>query len=115
MHPAVALVAENVLRNLHIVVPALFVLLTTLSNTLTPFEHSLLITTLSWGLIWTSVLFRTGIWSGGSRSRKTTSWLAGGLLALGHMCDRATRDRIGVWQAKVLECGSRHSNHSPAI
>ncbi|KAF2738714.1 hypothetical protein EJ04DRAFT_573562 [Polyplosphaeria fusca] len=102
MHPAVSLIVENVLRNLHIVIPILFVLLSTISNAFTPIEHSLLVTTISWALIWVPALFRAGVWSGGSRSRKVASWLAGAFLALGHICDRAARDRQGIWQAKGL-------------
>ncbi|KAF2107428.1 hypothetical protein BDV96DRAFT_625460 [Lophiotrema nucula] len=102
MHPAASLVVEHALKNLHLVAPIVFVLLATAANIWAPVHHSLLITTVSWAVIWLGTVFKAGLWSGGSRSRKTTSWLAGGFLALSQLCERAACDKLGIWAAKGL-------------
>lgn len=101
MHPVVASTAEYAVKNQHLSVPLLLVLLGTAAAAHTPVHHSLLVTAVSWALIWMTIIFRTGIWSAaGSRSSKTTSWLAGCFLCLHHICDRAACDKEGVWSTK---------------
>jgi hypothetical protein len=102
MHPAASLIAENVLQHQHLFVPALLLFLATAANVHSPVQHSLLVAAVSWALIWILAIFRAGVWSSsGSRSRKTTSWLAGGFLALSQICDRAACDKEGIWSTKV--------------
>jgi uncharacterized membrane protein YoaK (UPF0700 family) len=102
MHPVVSLIAENVLKYYHLFVPLLFLVLGSVANVHGPVQHSLLVTTVSWALIWIPSVFGAGIWSScSSRSRKITSWAAGGFLALSQICDRAACDKEGVGSTKV--------------
>ncbi|KAF2712869.1 glycosyltransferase family 90 protein [Pleomassaria siparia CBS 279.74] len=97
MHPAV----ETALTHQHLFVPVLLLFLATAAHVHSPVQHSLLVAAVSWALIWVLVIFRAGVWSNsGSRSRKTTSWLAGGFLALSQVCDRVACDKEGVWSTK---------------
>ncbi|KAF2183223.1 glycosyltransferase family 90 protein [Zopfia rhizophila CBS 207.26] len=103
MHPAVSLIAENALQNQHLLLPVLLLVLATVATVHTPIQHSLLITAVSWALIWIPTIFRAGLWSSnGSNTRKTASWVAGGFLALAQICDRAARDKEGIWSTKAL-------------
>ena len=101
MHPAVSLLAENTLNNQHLLVPILFLALSTVANLYGPPQHSLLVTAASWALIWIPAVFRAGLWSGSSKNRRTTSWLAGGFLGLAAVCDRAANDKEGIWATRV--------------
>ncbi|KAF2791010.1 glycosyltransferase family 90 protein [Melanomma pulvis-pyrius CBS 109.77] len=103
MHPAASLIAENALQHQHLFVPLLFLVCVTAAQVHGPVQHSLLVAAVSWALIWVLAIFRAGVWSSsGNRSRKTTSWLAGGLLALAQICDRAACDKEGIWSTKGL-------------
>jgi hypothetical protein len=102
MHPAITLIAENAVNHHHLVLPSLLVILGAVAAANNPPEHSLFVTAASWALIWIPAVFRAGLWgSSSSRSRKTTSWLAGGFLALAHICDRAACDLEGTLATKV--------------
>ena len=102
MHPAISTIVEHALAQQHLFIPALFVVLGTVAQFHSPAQHSLLVAAVSWALVWILVIFRAGVWSNsGSRSRKTTSWLAGAFLALSQICDRAACDKEGIWSNKV--------------
>lgn len=101
MHPAVSLIAENVVKHNQLFAPLLFAVFTTIANVHTPVQHSLLIASLSWLLIWTLVIFRVGIFSNTSTQCRRTSLLAGAFLALSQICDRAACDKQGIWATKV--------------
>ncbi|KAF2463283.1 uncharacterized protein BDR25DRAFT_337944 [Lindgomyces ingoldianus] len=103
MHPAVSLIAENVLKNQALVVALLFPVLATVANVDTPVQHSLLVTAVSWALIWIPAVCRAGLGASGSGgSKKATSWAAGGFLAFAQICDRAACDKEGIWSTKAL-------------
>ncbi|KAK1916114.1 hypothetical protein P3342_003929 [Pyrenophora teres f. teres] len=96
MHPAVSILADNV------VAPLLFSVLAAVGHVHTPAQHSLLITTISWLIVWVPTVFWVGIYSNSSRPKRKTSWLAGALLALSAICDRAACDKHGIGATKAF-------------
>ncbi|KAF2875547.1 hypothetical protein BDV95DRAFT_278068 [Massariosphaeria phaeospora] len=103
MHPAVSLLAENAFRYQHLFAPVLFLVVAAVASVHGPVQHSLLVASVSWAIIWIPTVVRTRPWSrDGSRSRKTASWLAGGFLALAQLCDRAACDKEGSWSLKAF-------------
>jgi hypothetical protein len=103
MHPAVAIVAENVLQNQHLLHPLAFLISAIVANVNTPVQHSLLITSISWLFIWLATVFQAGSGlSGGVNNKRIAGWAAGAFLALAEICDRAARDREGTWWTKAL-------------
>jgi hypothetical protein len=108
MHPA-----EYVAKYRHLLAPLLFSILGAVANVHTPVQHSLLITAISWLVVWLPTVFWVGIYSNSSREKRRTCWLAGGLLGLAAVCDRAACDKQGIWTTKVsraisgwMICGS---------
>jgi hypothetical protein len=101
MHPAVSRIAENAVKHHALFAPLLFAILAAVAHVHTPTQHSLLVTTLSWAIIWVPIVFCVGIYSNSSSAKRTSSWLAGALLALSHICDRAACDKQGIWATKV--------------
>ncbi|KAF1996507.1 glycosyltransferase family 90 protein [Amniculicola lignicola CBS 123094] len=102
MHPVIHFIVENALKYQNLLVPVLLVVLASISNIDVPVQHSLLVSTVSWALIWIPSLVCAGISGGSSRSRKTTSWAAGGFLGLAQICDRVACDKEGTWSTKGL-------------
>ncbi|OCK82238.1 glycosyltransferase family 90 protein [Lepidopterella palustris CBS 459.81] len=103
MHPVISVVVENVARNWHLFLLATFIIASIVSTINTPVQHSLLITSISWALVWIASVLRAGIYSGGDNTtRKKFSWIAGCLLALAQICERAARDKEGIWLTKAL-------------
>lgn len=109
MHPALSSLVENARNHHHLVVPFLLVLSWVLSSVYGPVQHQLLATSLSCTLICILAVFRVGLGAVGEGNNRATSWLAGGLLALSLICDRAACDREGIWSTKVHEMISVHS------
>ena len=102
MHPLVSRLVERVVQNQHLLLPTGFFTFALLTTVNTPLSHSLLITSVSWALIWTLTLFRVGFWAGNTFSAaKSVSWAAGILLALAKICERAARDRHAIWWTQV--------------
>jgi hypothetical protein len=102
MHPAVSILADNVVKYHHLAATLLYVVLAAVANVHTPVQHSLLITTISWLIVWVPTVFWVGIYSNSDRAKRKTSWLAGALLGLSAICDRAACDKQGIWATKVL-------------
>lgn len=102
MHPVVSLLAENVAKYHQLFAPLLFSILAAVANVQTPVQHSLLVTAVSWLLIWMLVLFRVGLFSNGGSLKRKTAWLAGAFLGLSQICDRAACDKEGIWATKVV-------------
>jgi hypothetical protein len=102
MHPAVSLALENGAKHPQLVAPLLFTVFASIANAHEPVQHSLLITSASWALIWLLTAFKAGLWSHTSSKRRRTGWLAGAFLALAHLCDSAAGDKQGTWTAKVF-------------
>jgi hypothetical protein len=98
MHPAVSVLAENAFKHQHLFSPLLFVILGAVGAVNVPVQHSLLVTAVSWALIWIPLVFRTGIWGSASTSNgkinKTSTWLAGAFLALAQVCDSLPHVRV---------------------
>ena len=109
MHSVIGSVAENVLQNHHLVVPVVFVLSSIPTNTGTPVQHSLLVASISWALIWLPAAFRTrtGL-ADAVNTKNTTGWAAGAFLALGQICDRAAGTREAIWWTKVGTLSNVH-------
>ena len=104
MQPVILVMVENVSQYSPFLLPAAFLVVSIISTINTPVQHSLLITSISWGLIWIFSIARAGIYSGFDNAiRKKFSWSAGGLFALAQICERAARDREGIWWTKVGE------------
>lgn len=106
MHPAISFLADNALKYQHLFVPILFIVLTAVANVHGPVQHSLLVTSVSWGLVWIPTVFLAGFRSAerdgdGNRRRKVLAWGAGGFLALAAVCERVACDKEGVWTTKV--------------
>jgi hypothetical protein len=101
MHPAVSRIAENAVKHHALFAPLLFSILAAVAHVHTPTQHSLLVTTLSWAAVWVPTVFWVGIYSNSSSAKRTSSWLAGALLALSQICDRAACDKQGIWATKV--------------
>ncbi|KAF2125925.1 glycosyltransferase family 90 protein [Dothidotthia symphoricarpi CBS 119687] len=102
MHPAASLIVEKIVRYHQLFIPLPFSILATVANVHTPAQHSLLIATVSWALIWVPTIFLAGLWSHTGGKRRTQGWLAGVFLALSLICERATCDKQGVWATKGL-------------
>ncbi|KAJ4360964.1 uncharacterized protein N0V89_001533 [Didymosphaeria variabile] len=101
MHPTASSIADYARRNHHVVVPLLFSVLAATANVHAPVQHQLLIASVSWAAICIPTLFRAGLGSPDAAKRKT-HWLAGGFLALSHICERAACDKEGTWSTKGL-------------
>jgi hypothetical protein len=101
MHAVVSTVAANVVRHHQLLVPLLFIVFATAANIHEPVQHSLLITALSWEIVWALLVFKVGAWSNTSRKRRHVSWIAGACFALAQMCERAACDKEGTWTAQV--------------
>ncbi|KAI4665392.1 uncharacterized protein J4E78_002852 [Alternaria triticimaculans] len=102
MHPAVSILADNVVKYHHLLAPLLYTVLAAVANVHTPVQHSLLITTISWLIVWVPTVFWVGIYSNSDSAKRKTSWLAGALLGLSVICDRAACDKQGIWATKAL-------------
>ncbi|KAF2199269.1 hypothetical protein GQ43DRAFT_482607 [Delitschia confertaspora ATCC 74209] len=103
MHPAVSTAAEYVLQHQHLLYLIAFLISAIVANVYTPIQHSLLITSISWLLIWIPTIFRAGIgYRDGATSKNIGAWAAGAFLALAQICDRAAYDREGTWWTKAL-------------
>ncbi|ENI09306.1 glycosyltransferase family 90 protein [Bipolaris maydis ATCC 48331] len=105
MHPALSTFADYVVKYrdaLFLLAPPLYVVLTAVAALYTPTHHSLLVTAISWLIIWVPTVFWVGIYSNSSRPQRKAAWLAGALLALSAVCDRAACDKHGIWATKAL-------------
>jgi hypothetical protein len=102
MHPAVSLVLENGAKYHQLLAPLLFTVFASIAHVHEPVQHSLLITAVSWAVIWLPSAFKAGLWSNTSSKRRKTGWLAGAFLALAHICDGAAADKEGTWTTKVF-------------
>lgn len=101
MHPVASFVLENVYKHHTLLVPLVFTIFATVTNIHQPIQHALLITAVSWLIIWLVTAFKAGIWSGVSTKRRKISGLAGACLAFAHICDRVACDKRGTWTTKV--------------
>ena len=83
--------------------PAALLLTTTLANVGTPVAHSLLTSALAWSAIcvYTTLRLRKGSNGGLEGGAKRLAWIAGGLLALARICERAVDGR-GIWWANAF-------------
>ena len=81
--------------------PLLFTVLGDVGSVNSPVQHSLLVTSASWGILWMPLVLRVGLYSNSGGRKKNTSWLAGAFLALAHICDRAACDKDGIRATKV--------------
>lgn len=107
MHPALSTFADHVVKYrdaLFLLAPPLYVVLTAVAALYTPTHHSLLVTAISWLIVWVPTVFWVGIYSNSSRPQRKAAWLAGALLALSAVCDRAACDKHGIWATKVTAC-----------
>jgi hypothetical protein len=106
MHPAVSLAFDHGYKHHHLAAPLLFTFCASIANVYEPVQHSLFITAISWGIIWLpaaiKTTIKTGLLSHVSSKGRRTSWLAGALLALAHICDSAACDKEGTWATKVI-------------
>ncbi|KAF1842912.1 glycosyltransferase family 90 protein [Cucurbitaria berberidis CBS 394.84] len=102
MHPVVSLIAENVVKYHQLFAPLLFSIVAAVANVHSPVQHSLLVTAVSWLLIWMPIIFRVGIYSKSGSQKRKTSWLAGAFLGLSQICDRAACDKEGIWATKAF-------------
>lgn len=101
MHPAVSRIAGNVAKHHLLLAPLLFTVLGAVGSVNSPVQHSLLVTSASWGILWMPLVLRVGLYSNSGGRKKNTSWLAGAFLALAHICDRAACDKDGIRATKV--------------
>lgn len=101
MHPAVSRIAENVAKHHLLLAPLLYTVLGAVASVNSPVQHSLLVTSASWAIVWAPLVLRVGLYSNNGGTRKSTSWLAGASLALAHICDRAACDKDGTRAMKV--------------
>lgn len=101
MHPVVSLIAEHVVTYHQLFAPLLFSVFATVGNVHTPVQHALLVTAISWLVVWVPAVLRVGIYSHSHGGKRSTSWLAGVLLGFSHICDRAACDNEGIWTSKV--------------
>ncbi|KAF3006732.1 capsule-associated protein CAP1 [Curvularia kusanoi] len=102
MHPAVSQIAGNVAKHHLLLAPLLFTVLGAVASVNSPVQHSLLVTSASWAILWIPLVFRVGLYSNSGGRKKNTSWLAGAFLALAHICDRAACDKDGIRATKWL-------------
>lgn len=101
MHPVVSRIAENVAKHHLLLAPLLFTVLGAVASVNSPVQHSLLVTSASWAILWVPLVCRVGLFSNCGGRKKSTSWLAGACLALSHVCDRAACDKDGIRATKV--------------
>ncbi|KAF2503298.1 hypothetical protein BU16DRAFT_521883 [Lophium mytilinum] len=103
MHPAATAVLQNVAQHAHLFLPCVFLAASVSTAVNTPERHSLLITSISWALVWIFSIIRAGVLAGlDNVKRRKSCWAAGALLALAQICDRAARDREGMWWAQAF-------------
>ncbi|OSS50921.1 hypothetical protein B5807_04228 [Epicoccum nigrum] len=102
MHPAVSRIAGNVAKHHLLLAPLLFTVLGAVGSVNSPVQHSLLVTSASWAILWIPLVLRVGLYSNSGGRKKNTSWLAGAFLALAHICDRAACDKDGIRATKWL-------------
>ncbi|OCL06419.1 glycosyltransferase family 90 protein [Glonium stellatum] len=103
MRPAITVMVEYAAQYTYFLLPTAFLGVSIISTINTPVQHSLLITSISWALVWIFGIIRAGIYSGLDNTiRKKFSWAAGALFALAQICERAARDREGIWWTKAL-------------
>lgn len=107
MHPAASRIAENATKHRLLLVPLLFTILGAVGSVNSPVQHSLLVTSASWAILWIPLACRLGFYSNSAAERKNLSWLAGAFLALAHICDRAACDKDGIRATKV----GAHTQH----
>jgi hypothetical protein len=110
MHPAVSRIAENVAKHHLLLALLLFTVLGAVGSVNSPVQHSLLVASASWAILWIPLVFRVGLYSNSGGRKKSTSWLAGAFLALAHICDRAACDKDGMRATKVGTQGRRRSS-----
>jgi len=101
MHPVVSLVTENAITHRMLVAPLLYSTFALVANVHEPVQHSLLIATVSWGLLWFYTVVKVGFGLDKDNTKRATCWLAGALVAFAQICDRAAADREGSWTTKV--------------
>lgn len=101
MHPVVSLVTENAANHRMLFAPLLFSIIASVANVHEPVQHSLLIATVSWGVLWLYAVFKVGFRLDKDNKRRPTCWLAGALVAFAQICDRAAVDKEGSWTTKV--------------
>ena len=101
MHPVASFVLENAYKHHALLAPLLFTVFATVTNIHQPIQHALLITAVSWVIIWLFTAFKAGICLGVSTKRRKISGLAGACLAFAHICDRVACDKRGTWTTKV--------------
>lgn len=101
MHPVVSRIADNAAKHHLLLAPLLFTVLGAVASVNSPVQHSLLVTSASWAILWVPLVIRVGLYSNSGSRRKSTSWLAGALLALADVCDRAACDKDGIRATKV--------------
>ncbi|KAF1918958.1 hypothetical protein BDU57DRAFT_511748 [Ampelomyces quisqualis] len=102
MHPAVSLALDHGYTHHHLAAPLLLSVFAPIVHAYEPVQHSLLITAISWGILWLPAAIKAGVWPHTGSKRRRTSWLAGALLALAHICDGAACDKEGTWATKSL-------------
>ncbi|KAF1925541.1 glycosyltransferase family 90 protein [Didymella exigua CBS 183.55] len=102
MHLAVSRVAENAAKHRLLLAPLLFTVLGAVGSVNSPVQHSLLVTSASWAILWIPLVFRVGLHANAGGGKRSTSWLAGAFLALAHICDRAACDKDGIRATKWL-------------
>ncbi|KAF2757825.1 hypothetical protein EJ05DRAFT_476140 [Pseudovirgaria hyperparasitica] len=102
MRPASVLV-NYIAEHSAILLPATLFLTSTVTETATPISHSLLISSVSWAVIWIYNSLVVGFFSGlKDVTRTRLSWAAGAFFALASVCQRAAYDREGIWQFKAF-------------
>jgi hypothetical protein len=111
--PAAIRLAHHVASHAQLLALLLLAVLGTVASVNSPVQHSLLVTALSWLAVCLLTLARGGLSSSNltlnpfntpsppSRPR-TPSFLAGALLSLAHICDRAACDKDGIRATKWL-------------
>ena len=102
--PAALRLAHHAALHAQLLAPLLLAVLGTVASINSPVQHSLLVTSLSWAAVCLPAVVRVGLYSNSpSPSRgRTPSLLAGALLALAHICDRAACDKDGIRATKWL-------------
>ena len=107
MHPAVSRIAENVVKHHLLLAPLLFTVLGAVGSVNSPVQHSLLVTSVSWAILWIPLILRVGLYSNNGDRKRSISCLAGAFLALSYICDRAACDKDGIRATKVASQLSR--------
>lgn len=102
MRSTIQALADYVSEYSPVLLPAVVFVTTAAAEVSTPIPHSLLISSLSWGLIWGCSAVRVGLAAGLQNvPRKRLSWTAGALFALAQICARASLDKEAIWWMKV--------------